>query len=164
MKSNAIIVTLFFLLFSSGSLLAGDNTQPQARELALKYYQLSNAMQLDEVRALFAPQASISMTWKYGAGYPDDALEATVEELDKVIDEKAIQQSSDMMASYQELTSEEKIIEISEEKGQVVVEAKQTINYKIEDYEGQSEQTDIFFLAEKNGTLKIVEMESVLQF
>lgn len=153
------------LACGSGALQADDSAEHnKAKALVLQYYQLSNDMQLDDVKALFDQQAAISMTWKYGSGYPDDALETTVAELDKVIDEKSIQESSEMMASYQELTADEKIIEVSNEKNRIVVEAIQTVNYKIEDYEGRSEQTDVFFLAEKDGSLKIVEMESILQF
>lgn len=160
----ATLLTLLFTVFSASSMAGESNEQKLAKDIVLKYYQLSNNMQMDDVRELFDQQASINMTWKYGSGYPDDVIETTVAELEKVIDEDAIKQSSEYMGSYEELTSEEKIVEIAQEKERIVVEAIQTVGYKIEGYEGQSKQTDIFFLQRLEGTLKIVEMESVLKF
>lgn len=162
MKNLATTAALLVLALNWHSGWAADNEA--AKALVQNYYSTANAMELEKTQALFSNEAEINITWKYGSGYPDDEVDTTVAELEKYLDEDAIRESSEMMASYEELSASEEITEISEEKGQIVIDAIQTVKYKIEGYEGTSKQTDVFFLKDINGSLKIIRMESVLEF
>lgn len=150
-----------FLSLSAGS-FAADSAK--AKDLVLAYYQHSNALEYAELSPLFQPEAKIDITWKYGAGHPDDEVSTTVAELDKYLDEETIRKSSEMMASYKELTAKEEITSVNEDKDEILVEAVQTVSYEIEGYQGTSKQTDLFVLKQVDGQLKITEMESVLEF
>lgn len=150
------------LTVSAGIAMA--EPQNDAKDMVNRYYAANDEASILAEWQDWHPEATHTVTIKYGMGQPDDTFSYALSDLEKLPALSEIPEVAEAMKGYSETTRSEPNITVETEGDITTVTSVVNVDYVWDSYKGKSVETDVFKIEPLEGGQVIRSLSTTLDY